>query len=233
MAASLAVAGSVPQPQLRELDITPALLGSWKEIASFFAKTIRTVQRWERTERLPVYRHRHMKGSTVYALESELIAWRDIRSKNQDQSILPGRTVSRRFRLAVLPFANLSANHRLRHFGDALTYELIIQLARLDPARVGIIAYTSVMPYKRSGSNIALIGRHLNVDFVLEGSVRLATRQVRIAAQLIDVHDQTQLFAHACVRRWTRGFAIQVSFAERMTRIVGEHLLASRRPPVA
>lgn len=226
MASSPAVAASVPQPQLRELDTARAPLSSWKEIASFFARTIRTVQRWERTESLPVYRHCHKKGNTVYAFESELIAWRDIRSKNQDQSILPRWTGSPRRRLAVLPFANLSANHQLRHFGDALTYELILQLARLDPARIGIIAYTSVMPYKRSGSNIALIGRRLNVDFVLEGSVRLATRQVRIAAQLIDVHDQTQLFAHACVRRWTDGFGIQVSFAERMTRIVGEHLLS-------
>lgn len=233
MAASLAVAGSVPQPQLREPDKTAAPLGSWKEIASFFARTIRTVQRWERTESLPVYRHRHERGSTVYAFESELIAWRDIRSKKQDQSILPGRTVSRRLRLAVLPFANLSANHQLRYFGDALTYELIIQLARLDPARIGIIAYTSVIPYKRPGSNIALIGRRLNVDFVLEGSVRLAARQVRIAIQLIDVRDQTQLFAHACERRWRDGFAIQVGFAERMTRIVDEYLLASGRPPVA
>lgn len=234
MAASPPIAASVPQSQLSELDTAAAPLGSWKEIASFLARTIRTVQRWERTEGLPVYRHRHKKGNTVYAFESELIAWRDIRSKNQDQGILPGRTGSRRrLRLAVLPFADLSANHELRHFGDALTNELIIQLARLDPARIGIIAYTSVMPYKGSGSNIALIGRRLHVDFVLEGSVLLATRQVRIAAQLIDVHDQAHVFAHACVRRWTDGFAIQVGFAERMTRIMGEHLLASKRPPVA
>jgi TolB-like protein len=210
--------------------MTSTPLDSWKEIASFFAKTTRTVQRWERTENLPVYRHVHEKCGTVYAFKSELLAWRDARSRNQDQSILRGRTTNRRLRLAVLPFLDLSAKHQLRHFEDALTYELIVQLAQLDPPGLGVIAYTSVKGYKGSVCNIAQIGGRLKVDFVLEGSVRLAARRVRIAAQLIRVHDETQLFADACARRWRDGFASQVLFAERMTRMVGKHLFASASP---
>jgi hypothetical protein len=48
---------------------------SWKEIATFLRRGVRTVQRWERTEGLPVHRHQHMKRGSVYALESELATW--------------------------------------------------------------------------------------------------------------------------------------------------------------
>ena len=131
MATPLAFGGSVPRRQEVGLGMASPSLGSWKEIASFFAKTTRTVQRWERTENLPVYRHVHGKGSTVYAFESELTAWRAARSRNRDQGILRGRATSRRLCLAVLPLVDLSAKHQLHDFEDALTYERVVQLARL------------------------------------------------------------------------------------------------------
>jgi TolB-like protein len=225
MATSLAVAGNAAHQKLMGLSITPVPLDSWKQIASFFDRTIRTVQRWEATENLPVYRHLHEKRSTVYAFEPELVAWRDTRLLSQDQSILGEKATSRRLRLAVLPFANLSSDSQLRHFEDGLTHELIAQLARLDPARLGVIARSSVMSYKESGWNIAQIRRRLRVDYILEGSVRLAARQVRITAQLIDVDDQTHLFADTCIRRWLNGELIQIAYAERMARMVCKHLL--------
>ena len=225
MATSLVMDGSASQQQLVGLGVTPVPLDSWKEIASFFARTIRTVQRWEATESLPVYRHLHEKRSTVYAFESELIAWRDTRSVSQDQGIPGEKTTSRRLRLAVLPFANLSAGPQFRHFEDGLTHELIAQLARVDPAHLGVIAHTSVIHYKKPSCSIAQIGRRLNVDYILEGSVRLAARKVRITAQLIDVKDQTHLFADTCTRRWLNCDLIQIAFAERMARMVCIHLL--------
>jgi tetratricopeptide (TPR) repeat protein len=50
-------------------------LSSWKEIAAYLGRDVRTVQRWERTQGLPVHRHRHSRLSTAYALKSELDAW--------------------------------------------------------------------------------------------------------------------------------------------------------------
>ena len=225
MATSLAVVGSASAQEL--VTANHWHLDSWKEIATFFARTIRTVQRWEMVEDLPVYRHVHLKRSSVYALESELIAWRDTRSRQQDETLLRKKAPNRRLRLAVLPFANLSADPQLRHFEDGLTCEIIAQLARLDPARIGIIACTAMMRLKKSRCDITQIGRRLNVDYVLEGSVRLAERQMRIAAQLIDVRDQTHLFGDTCTNRLTEGAPIQVAFAERIARMVCEHLLTS------
>ena len=51
------------------------ILDSWKEIASFLRRGVRTVQRWERTEGLPVRRHDHLKRGSVYALRSDIILW--------------------------------------------------------------------------------------------------------------------------------------------------------------
>lgn len=228
MATSLVVAESAPVQQV----ISPAvvserLLDSWKEIASFFGRTTRTVQRWEMAENLPVHRHVHEKSGSVYALESELIAWRDARCRHSGEGHIQERAPNRQ-RLAVLPFANLSLGPTLRHFEDGVTSEIIAQLAGLDPARLGVVARTSVMRYKKSRHTIAQIGRHLKVGYVLEGSVGLAGRQVRIAAQLISVRDQTHLFGENCATPWTGRASIQVAFAERIARMVCKYLLMSR-----
>jgi hypothetical protein len=64
-----------------------ARLGSWKEIAIYFRRDVRTVQRWERTEGLPVKRIFHRRGSSVYAFTSELDVWLASRSPSQARSI--------------------------------------------------------------------------------------------------------------------------------------------------
>lgn len=208
--------------------ISPAAskrLDSWKEIATLLGRTIRTVQRWERSEDLPVYRHVHEKMSSVYAFESELLAWRDNRSRDRRGNVLCEPCPARRLRLAVLPFVNLSEDPQLLHFEDGLTYEIISQLARLDPGRLAVIARTSVMRYKRSVHTITQVGKALRVDYVLEGGVRVAARRIRIAAQLIVVSDQTHVFADACSRRLADGASIQIAFADRIAKIVDQRLL--------
>src|SRR5215475_9359108 len=50
-------------------------LDSWKEIAAYLDREVRTVQLWEKTEGLPVHRHVHSRQGTVYAFKSELDAW--------------------------------------------------------------------------------------------------------------------------------------------------------------
>lgn len=62
-------------------------LGSWKVIASYLRRSVRTVRRWEEKESLPVHRHQHAKGSTVFAFRSELDAWRQ--DRQQPSEITP------------------------------------------------------------------------------------------------------------------------------------------------
>ena len=60
-------------------NVEPARLSSWKEIAVYLDTSVRTAQRWEALEGLPVHRNEHSKSARVYALESELNAWRESR----------------------------------------------------------------------------------------------------------------------------------------------------------
>ena len=50
-------------------------LDSWKEIAAYFGRSVRCVQRWERLEAMPVHRHLHRRAASVYAYRFELDAW--------------------------------------------------------------------------------------------------------------------------------------------------------------
>jgi hypothetical protein len=56
------------------------LLDSWKEIALYLGREVRTVQRWEKSEYLPIHRHIHQKNGSVYAFKNVLDAWRNGRS---------------------------------------------------------------------------------------------------------------------------------------------------------
>jgi TolB-like protein/Flp pilus assembly protein TadD len=241
-------------------------LVSWKEIAVHLGREIRTVQRWEKSEGLPVRRHEHLKKSTVYAYASELDEWFKKRQPADDPeadaafepepdvadvfadsgngnanlaaipSIVPpnqadsptevipsipklkratavlvsvalllvaGYAVyrwiqprlirSNKVRLVVIPFTNLSGDAKQDYFSAGLTDEMITRLGSLDPQRLGVIAATSSNAF--GGRAITEIGRALDVQYALEGSVRREGNRVRIDAQLIQVSDQTHLWA--------------------------------------
>src|SRR6202011_1598571 len=97
--------------------------------------------------------------------------------------------------LAVLPFQNLTGDPKEEYLADGLTEEMIAQLSRLHPEQLGIIARTSVMGYKHSDERLDQIGRDLSVQYVLENSFRESGDHMRLTAQLIQVKDQTHLWA--------------------------------------
>jgi TolB-like protein/DNA-binding winged helix-turn-helix (wHTH) protein/Tfp pilus assembly protein PilF len=107
----------------------------------------------------------------------------------------PPAASGRKVMLAVLAFENLSGDPQQEYLSNGLTEELITQLGSLDPNRLGVIARTSAMQYKGSHKDVRQISRELGVDYVLEGSVRRDGERVRITAQLIQVKDQTHLWA--------------------------------------
>ena len=97
--------------------------------------------------------------------------------------------------LAVLPFENFTGDASQDYFSDGLTEEMISQLGNLDPAHLGVIARTSVMHYKHTQEPMTRIGKELGVQYVIEGSVRRDSDRVRITAQLIQVKDQSHIWA--------------------------------------
>ena len=100
-----------------------------------------------------------------------------------------------RVMLAVLPFQNLGNDPQQEFFADGMTEEMITQLGGLNPERLGVIARTSASQYKASKKNAAQIARELNVNYLLEGSVRRDGQRIRVTAQLIQASDQSDLWA--------------------------------------
>ncbi|MGA9568443.1 MAG: winged helix-turn-helix domain-containing protein [Candidatus Acidiferrales bacterium] len=118
--------------------------------------------------------------------------------------------------IAVLPFENLTGDPAQEYFSDGLTEEMIDQLGRLDPAHLGVIGRNSVMRYKTIHEATAAIGRELGVSYLLEGSVRRDSDEVRISAQLIQVQDQASVWSRQYDRQLRDVLALQSEIAREI-----------------
>ena len=133
------------------------------------------------------------------------------------RSAATGVAPAQRVMLAVLPFENLTGDPSQEYFSDGLTEEMIAELGRLNPDYLGVIARTSVMAYKHSPKGLDQIGRELGVQYVIEGSVRKDANHVRITAQLIQVKDQTHLWAREYDRELKNLLEVQGEIAQELT----------------
>jgi TolB-like protein/DNA-binding winged helix-turn-helix (wHTH) protein/Tfp pilus assembly protein PilF len=120
-------------------------------------------------------------GVSVVLLVSALAAWYFLRP-HPVQSI------------AVLPLANLSGDPNQQFFADAVTDELITNLAQISSLRV--ISHTSAMAYAGTHKPAPQIARELGVDALVEGSVARSGDRVRITTQLIRAASDSHLWAH-------------------------------------
>jgi TolB-like protein/DNA-binding winged helix-turn-helix (wHTH) protein/Tfp pilus assembly protein PilF len=139
----------------------------------------------------------------------------------------PAQHPSSKMTLAVLPFENLSSEADQEFFSDGFTEEMIAELGKLDPQRLGVIARTTTRLYKDTRKNIGQIRQELGVDYVLEGSIRRAANRVRITAELVQTSDMTHLWAESYDRDISDVLAIQSEVAMKIARSL---TLALRRP---
>jgi TolB-like protein len=191
-------------------------LDSWKAIAAYLNRGVRTVRRWEHQEGLPVHRQLHRVQGSVYASRAEIDAWRINRRRGAAPRNQAGAGVlaSRPVSIAVLPFANLSDQPDNAYFADGLTEELTADLSQLRALRV--ISRTSSMAVKDAGKDVKAIARALGVRYVLEGSVRRAAGRLRITAQLIDATVDDHVWAEKYDGTVEDVFAFQEQLARRI-----------------
>jgi adenylate cyclase len=126
--------------------------------------------------------------------------------------------------IAVLPFVNMSPDKDQEYFCDGLAEELLNMLARVKGLRV--IARTSSFAFKGEKVDIATIGEKLDVESVLEGSVRKADHMVRITTQLINVSDRSHLWSETYDRRLDDIFAVQEEISRQVVGALKVTLLA-------
>src|SRR4051812_38909037 len=120
---------------------------------------------------------------------------------------LKGKTKQPSNRLAVLPFVNMSADAENEYFSDGITEELLNALTKVDGLQV--TSRTSAFAFKGKNTDIREIGIQLNVDRILEGSVRKAGNRVRITAQLINATDGYHIWSENYDRNLTDIFEVQ------------------------
>jgi TolB-like protein/DNA-binding winged helix-turn-helix (wHTH) protein len=132
---------------------------------------------------------------------------------------------SHRMILATLPFENLSGDPKEAIFADGLTEELIGQLGSLNPDRLGVIGRSSVMRYKSAAPGIDQVGRDLHADYVIEGSVRRSEGRIRIAARLVKVTDQAQVWTDTSERGESEILRLEEESAARIAGAVIQKLL--------
>jgi TolB-like protein/DNA-binding winged helix-turn-helix (wHTH) protein/Tfp pilus assembly protein PilF len=140
---------------------------------------------------------------------------------------------SRRVIVATLPFENLSGDSKEAVFADGLTEELIGQLGSLNPDRVGVIGRSSVMRYKGGSHSIDRIGRDLHADYAIEGTVRRSEGRIRIAARLVKVTDQAQVWTDTSERGESEMFRLEEESAARIAAAVAEKLLGGAQVSTA
>ena len=143
--------------------------------------------RVERQMRSPWWKTAVVLASVVILGGAGYTSWRHFRTINPPKS--------EKIMLAVLPFENLTGDPNKEYLADGLTEETISQLGRLNPEQLGVIARTSVMGYKHKDERLDQIGRDLSVQYVLENSLRESGGHMRLTSQLIQVKDQTHLWA--------------------------------------
>jgi len=113
--------------------------------------------------------------------------------------------------LAVLPFDNLSRDPDQEFFSEGLTEEMIAQVGKLNRDRLRVVARSSVAKYKRSTLAAREIGKELNADYLVQGSVRRSSDRVRITVQLIQARDQTDVWTESYDRELKDVLTVQDS----------------------
>jgi TolB-like protein/tetratricopeptide (TPR) repeat protein len=152
-----------------------------------------------------------------------------VRTRFRGGAAVPERAV----RLAVLPIVNLTGDQEQEFLADGLTEELIAQLGGLHPQALSVIARGSVMRYKRGTTPVDQIGRELRVAYVLEGSARREGGRIRITVELIDVRDQSQLWAGTYDRELAGILALQRDVARDVAGALALKLLPAEQARLA
>lgn len=113
--------------------------------------------------------------------------------------------------IAVLPFANMSADPENEFFADGIAEEIINALTKIQA--LDVVSRGSAFAFKQRNEDVSEIGRKLGVKTILEGSVRKAGNRLRITGQLIDVATRNYLWSERYDREMADVFAIQDEIA--------------------
>lgn len=154
----------------------------------------------------------------------ETIRRRGYRFVGALQDARPAPPSAPRWVLLVLPLRLTGSQRALESFADGLTEELSAELARIDPARLGVIAVTTARRYKNAECTIADIGQKAGADLVLEGGARRAGDRLRISVELVRSRGQLCLWSEIYEGTLADPFACQAEIAGAVAAAIAKEL---------
>src|SRR5881392_3710312 len=133
--------------------------------------------------------------------------------------------------IAVLPFINMSGDPEQEYFSDGITEDIITDLSKVSG--LSVVARNTAFIYKGKTVEVTEVAKHLEVNSVLEGSVRKAGARVRVTAQLINGKDNRHLWADRYDRDLTDIFAIQDEITHAIVEQLKVKLLPQEKKNIA
>ncbi len=188
-------------PQSNRSHLDDGRLDSWKEIASYFRREVRTVQLWEKREGLPVHRHFHKQLGSVFAFRSELDAWNEQVSLKggghpEAATQLKTKAAPGRITLRVEPLHNQTRGEQ--SLCSAITAKTVALLDQLNPRQLGVelAAAPSAVhgDRKRKGSEESG-SPESPADFLLKWGIQDHNSGLRVTAQLLSIEAQTVVWS--------------------------------------
>lgn len=173
--------------------------------------------------RTPISRWRWFVGTAVLIVAAVVVYAGWLIQHRSEAPVFPS--------IAVLPFTDMSENQDQEYFCNGMTEELITRLSRMPALKV--IARTSVMRYKNSEKSIKEIGAELQVATVLEGSVRKEGDDIRVNAQLINVADESHLWAQSYNKKLASVFELQDDVSQAIGQALQGTLAPAKRSALA
>jgi adenylate cyclase len=137
---------------------------------------------------------------------------------------------SSRIGICVLPFANMSGDPEQEYFSDGISEDVITDLSKVSA--LAVVSRNSAFVYKGKLVDVPRLARDLNVQYVLEGSVRKAGGRVRITAQLVDGASKDNVWAERYDRDLSDIFALQDEISEAIVKALRLKLLPEEKKAI-
>ena len=192
-------------------------LDSWKEIARYLRREVRTVQLWEKREGLPVHRHFHKRLGSVYALRSEIESWKCHVSRTgidqETRSTAPSK-VANRITIYVLPPTNATIKSERRRICDAIATQTIAALQRSNPEQLCIVS--PKFPVQNGQSELPTSLLDERIDYVLRWSVHDEGEGLRLEVALLFAGSDSVAWSHTYRRRSSDFAEFSVYAAEQI-----------------
>ena len=132
----------------------------------------------------------------IYLWSPNNLAGREDDDSSKGPSETAADAAARQAAIAILPFENMSADKEQEYFSDGISEDIITELSRFRELHVK--AKASSFTYKGQRTSVQEIGKKLEVNYVVEGSVRKAGNRVRVTVQMVDVASGSQSPTRNC-----------------------------------